>query len=105
MSDQAMHSSELDESRNTPKKLKGKKTKVKSRRKFRMADIKVGTMLLWVLAMFMVLLIGLGGLGGYFLWQNMDPRARKTRQPFATRCSHRFRHDVRAGQPAVCSPL
>lgn len=73
MSDYALHSPEADATRSSPRKVKGKKAKAKTKsRQFRLADVKVGTLLLWVLALFMVLLVGLGALGGYFLWQNMD---------------------------------
>ena len=73
MTDHAMHSSETEMPRKSSKLLRGKKAKVKKpKQKFRMADIKVGTLLLWVLALFMMLMIALGGLGGFFLWQNME---------------------------------
>ena len=72
MSDHALHPSEMDAAPNTSKSTKGRKTKVRNKHKFRMADVKVGTLLMWVLALFMVLLISLGALAGYFLWQNME---------------------------------
>ena len=74
MSDYALHSSQADAQRNTSKvtSKSKKKSKAKDRQKFRLADIKVGTLLLWVLGLFLALLVALGALGGYFIWQNME---------------------------------
>lgn len=95
MSDQAMHSSDTEMPRNTSKFRKGKKAKIrKPRQKFRMADIKVGTLLLWVLGLFMVLLIGLGALGGYFLWQNMETIRQLEQQDRRSQLASRIGSDM-----------
>src|SRR5690606_38172712 len=81
--------------RNPSKLLRGKKTKVKKpRQKFRMADIKVGTLLLWVLALFMMLMIALGGLGGFFLWQNMETIRQLEQQDHRSQLASRIGTDM-----------
>ena len=69
MSDHVLSHSESEQQAPPSAKRKGKKQNL-PRQKFRLADIRVSTLLQWVLALFMVLLAGLGGLGGYFLWSN-----------------------------------
>src|SRR5690606_1130104 len=50
-----------------------KKSKARGKRgRFRLADAKVSAILMVVLAMFMVLLLAVGGLGAWFLSQNLD---------------------------------
>jgi len=95
MSDHAMHSSDTEMPRNPSKFRKGKKAKIrKPQQKFRMADIKVGTLLLWVLGLFMVLLIGLGALGGYFLWQNMETIRQLEQQDRRSQLASRIGSDM-----------
>ncbi len=94
MSDYALHSSEADAPRNSSKSARGKKSKTKSRQKFRLVDVKVGSLLLAVLALFMVLLVGLGGLGGYFLWQNMDTIHQLEKQDHRSQLASRIGSDM-----------
>ncbi len=103
MSDYAMHSSEPDMPRNSSKNAKGKKVKPKTKQKFRMVDVKVGTLLLWVLALFMVLLISLGGLGGYFLWQNMESIKELERQDHRSALASRIGSDMMSVRVSLLS--
>ena len=103
MSDYAMHSSEPDMPRNSSKNAKGKKVKPKTKQKFRMVDVKVGTLLLWVLALFMVLLISLGGLGGYFLWQNMESIKELERQDHRSALATRIGSDMMSVRVSLLS--
>ena len=103
MSDYALHTSAPDASRNSPKKTKKKATKVKSRQKFRMADVRVGTLLLWVLALFMVLLVGLGAVGGYFLWQNMQSMQQLEQQDHRSQLASRIGSEMMAVRVGLLS--
>src|SRR5690606_40848327 len=82
---------------------KGKKVKPKTKQKFRMVDVKVGTLLLWVLALFMVLLISLGGLGGYFLWQNMESIKELERQDHRSALATRIGSDMMSVRVSLLS--
>lgn len=102
MSEHAMHSSDSEMPRKPARFAKGKKSKVKTpRQKFRMADIKVGTLLLWVLGLFMVLLIGLGALGGYFLWQNMETIRQLEQQDRRSQLASRIGSDMLSARIAL----
>ena len=94
MSDHALHPSEPDVPRSSPKNAKGRRPKAKPGQKFRMADVRVGTALLWVLALFMALLIALGGLGGFFLWQNMDTIRELEKQDHRSQLASRIGSDM-----------
>ncbi len=104
MSDHALHSSESDMPRKPSRNAKNKKVKVKKpRQKFRMADIRVGTMLMGVLGLFMLLLVSLGGLGGYFLWQNMDTIRQLEQQDRRSQLAARIGSDMMAARIALLS--
>lgn len=103
MSDHAVHPSEADMPRKASKNVKNKKAKVKTRQKFRMADIRVGTLLMWVLGLFMVLLVALGGLGGYFLWQNMDTIHQLEKQDRRSQLAARIGSDMMAARVSLLS--
>lgn len=103
MSDYALHSSEQDRPGTPLKKARGKKVKIKSRQKFRLVDVKVSTMLFWVLGLFMLLLVGLGGLGGYFLWQNMDTIRELEKQDHRSQLASRIGSDMMAARVSLLS--
>lgn len=104
MSDHAIHPTDPDMLTQPVKALKSKKGKVKKpRQKFRMADIKVGTMLMGVLGLFMVLLITVGGLGGYFLWQNMDTIRQLEKQDQRSQLAARIGSDMMAARVSLLS--
>ncbi|NLC34903.1 MAG: HAMP domain-containing protein, partial [Alcaligenaceae bacterium] len=104
MSDHAMHPTDPDLLTQPAKARKSKKAKVKKpRQKFRMADIKVGTLLMGVLGLFMVLLIALGGLGGYFLWQNMDTIRELEKQDQRSQLAARIGSDMMAARVSLLS--
>ncbi|WP_442597175.1 methyl-accepting chemotaxis protein [Parapusillimonas sp. JC17] len=48
------------------------KKKSRNKRRFRLSDAKVSTTLMLVLAMFMVLIVAVGGMGAWFLSNNLD---------------------------------
>lgn len=98
-----MYSSETDVPKNASRKLKGRKLKGKPRQKFRLADVRVGTTLLWMLALFMVLLVALGGLGGYFLWQNMDTIRALEKQDHRSQLASRIGSDMMAARVSLLS--
>ena len=102
MSEYALHPSDPDATRNSSKKGR-KSPKVKSRQKFRLADVRVGTMLLWVLGLFMVLLIALGGLGGYFLWQNMQSMQQLETQDQRSQLASRIGSEMMAARVSLLS--
>src|SRR5690554_4135098 len=103
MSDYVAHPSDPDTTRNSAKKMKNKKPKVKSRQKFRLADVRVGTLLLWVLTLFMVLLIALGGLGGFFLWQNTETIRQLQQQDYRSQLASRIGSDMMAARVSLLS--
>ncbi len=100
MSDYALHSSEPDMPRSPQNSAKGKKAK-KPKQKFRMVDVKVGTLLLWVLALFMVLLISLGALGGFFLWQNMATIQELEKQDHRSQLATRIGSDMMSARVSL----
>ena len=106
MSDHALQSPYTDDARNTPTKdAKGKKLKAKAKpkQKFRMADMKVGTLLLWVQALFMVLLLAVGALGGYFLWQNKESMVQLEKQDHRSQLAARIGSDMMAARVSLMS--
>ena len=103
MSDHALHASEIDAPQNPPTSRKGKKTKVRNKQKFRMADVRVSALLMWVLALFMVLLVSLGALAGYFLWQNMETMHQLRQQDERSQLASRIGQDMMSVRVSLLS--
>ncbi|NYT26281.1 Tar ligand binding domain-containing protein [Alcaligenaceae bacterium] len=104
MSDYELHSSETDASRSHQNSVKkSRRGKPKQRQRFRMADIKVGSLLVWVLALLMVLLIAVGGLGGFFLWQNMETMRQLQKQDYRSQLAARIGSDMMSVRVSLLS--
>src|SRR3546814_19498848 len=52
--------------------VKEKKSKARGKRGFRIGDAKVSSILMLVLATFMILIVAVGGLGAWFLQNNLS---------------------------------
>ncbi|MFA7669063.1 MAG: methyl-accepting chemotaxis protein [Burkholderiaceae bacterium] len=104
MSDYEMHSPEADDSRSHQRTTKkSKKGKPKQRQRFRLADVRVGSLLVWVLALLMVLLIAVGGLGGFFLWQNMETMRELQKQEHRSQLAARIGSDMMSVRVSLLS--
>jgi len=65
--------------------------------------MKVGTLLLWVQALFMVLLLAVGALGGYFLWQNKMSMEELEKQDYRSQLAARIGSDMMAARVGLMS--